>query len=90
MTEPYGNIFAPKTPEPTGFQLAPVKTEGGMWSYDLERELTPEEAVVARADIRAAEARQAAYDQTLRGRLAKFFEAVSRAYAAFKDEDTGL
>lgn len=78
------------TSDPFGFGLAPLKNEGRIYSYELGRELTPEEEVIERQ--RAAEEAQAkaAYDRSWRGRVDLFFAAVKRAYVAFKNEDTGL
>jgi hypothetical protein len=73
-----------------GFGLAPSKREGGMYSYDLGRELTPEEQIVARQKMREAAEAKAVFDRSLRGRVANFFTVARRGWAAFKGEDTGL
>jgi hypothetical protein len=76
--------------EPTGFQLAPLKTEGRMYSYELGRELTQAEETVEIVRSAWAHAERAAFERSWRGRLAALRLRFKRAWAAFKDEDTGL
>ena len=76
--------------ELTGFQLAPLKAGGRMTDYLTGRMLTLEETEVRRREIMASLATEAAFKRSWRGRLAAFLASFKRAWAAFKDEDTGL
>jgi hypothetical protein len=76
--------------KPYGSTLAPVTSEHGANVFVAGAWITPNEAIARYNKWVAEQAAQAKFNRSWRGRLAIFRRRFERAWAAFKDEDTGL